>query len=361
MRSPHIAFLALAVAACSSSSNGGTPQSSDGGPPADADANVVVPPPSGDGGSHGCAAGALFPTSAPGLVAALASDGTTVFFTTYPDPRSGGTTGVRYLESVPVAGGTPTQLASGMVGTELASLAVDGNDVFYFMDGYMRSLAKSGAGTPTELAMRASQFDMDATSLFFGGAGVFSVAKTGGMPSTVFTEASGTDTIVALDADSAYYVKLPPFSFGTDAGKKAQTIEKVAKTGGAPITLATVDVSDLEGVAELRVGGGYVVYSTLSDITKTPLVMRIFSVPVGGAATPTKLFETQYDGPIFTVANGFVYYQDPAKDAIEKVAVAGGAAVTVPSTLSTNGAAQFTNDAANIYWSDHGCVFKAAL
>jgi hypothetical protein len=123
----------------------------------------------------------------------------------------------------------PVVLTSGGMG--LTHVAVDEASV-YFLDFYGSTLlrvAKTG-GAPSLLATEAGLLGglaIDATSVYLvAGADVVKVEKAGSTPTIVATTGGPTD--VAVDADSVFF---------TDA-QQGQVL-RVAKSGGAPVVLAS--------------------------------------------------------------------------------------------------------------------------
>jgi hypothetical protein len=145
----------------------------------------------GDAGSDtGTAAGTVYPGTPPHAIETPDSDGTSVFFFT------NGTTNLD-LFSIPVGGGTPTDLAQNATSGSVAfDFLVDDATTLYWSD--------SGSGS------------------------VFSLPKAGGTKTTLATFTSGSSPVqLALDGNNIYALSLTQLA-------------RFPKTGGTPVVLASV-------------------------------------------------------------------------------------------------------------------------
>jgi hypothetical protein len=154
----------------------------DGGAPGDAGSDA--------GTDAGTGAGVVYPGTPPNGISSLDSDGTSVFFFT------NGTTNLD-LFSVPVSGGTATDLAKNATSASVAfDFLVDDATTLYWSD--------SGSGS------------------------VFSLPKIGGTKTMLATFTSGSSPVqLVLDGPNVYALS-------------ATQLTRFPKTGGTPVVLASV-------------------------------------------------------------------------------------------------------------------------
>jgi len=350
-------LLGLGVCACSESddSNGATTSSG-----------------SGTGGSGGsgtttmCGPNLLTQTNLGlvGSMTALISDGTNLFYSTFPDLSGGGAVDKpSHIVRLPVSGGTPVMLATTTgAGTALSSLAIDDTNVYYyFYDAGLSKVAKTG-GTSTMLTdvgllQLTVNFVVDATSIFFADRGVLSrISKDGGTPTELWKDDNVVITNLVNDTDDLYFVGYPPIDFGSDAGiTELSSVYRIAKTGGTPTKIFQVmgDLTLAEDIWLLALDGPNLVYSTSTDPFGDQPVRALYSLAKTGG-TPTKLVE---GGPAFAAQGGTAYYAESGR--LMKVSESGGAPVDL-GVPAPGGAAAMAVDATNVYWERYGCIYKAA-
>ncbi|WP_394844905.1 hypothetical protein LZC95_48650 [Pendulispora brunnea] len=183
----------------------------------------------------------------------LATDGTTVFFTTREN--SGG----NRLRRVPIAGGTSQVLYETTSTTDLTELGLDTNNVY---TAYRRDFLRipKGGGTPTVVA----SFNEEPCRIHYDGAVAFlnlgnTIARlplAGGTPLTVFDGTVDGKTVygclsLAADANNLYFsAYTEPFT--------VEGIFKVAKTGGAAVQIA----AGQKTIYNMGVDAKYVYWST---------------------------------------------------------------------------------------------------
>ncbi len=149
--------------------------------------------------------------------------------------------GTKGVMTVPIAGGTPVQVAPA---SSPFGLAVDGTTV-YFTDGDTIFGVPRGGGTPVSLATNQNfpfELAVDATTLYWssarGAGAISSMPKTGGTPTTL---ASSTGmTRIAIDATTLYFT-------AQNGAPNAGIVASIPLSGGAPTTLVTAQANP-EGI-----------------------------------------------------------------------------------------------------------------
>ena len=134
--------------------------------------------------------------SATSIVAA----GGTVFFTGFV---FGSSDDHAHLMSVPAAGGTPTVIIDGP--ESVSSLTADAQNLYFLVGTTLEKMPIAG-GSPTTLATDAGGFQLalDAANVYFAGAsGIESVPIAGGPVTTIVAGQGGSG--LAVDANSVYW------------------------------------------------------------------------------------------------------------------------------------------------------------
>jgi hypothetical protein len=253
----------------------------------------------------------------------VAADGTNVYWANY---------GTGAVMKVPVAGGTPTVLASSPSAT---GIATDGVNVYWSGGGAFK-IGIDG-GTPDLLS---SNFTNDNVVLgptgLFGTSGsdaLVGVATSGGS-TTQYTDGSGQNTYgLAADSNAVYWS-----NFDGTAAVLATPLD-----GGASITLATGHV-----VFGIVSDADYVYWAEMTNGT-------IMKVPVGGGDATTVAVDLvgadqlAIDGAYLYVTVGF---ESSSPGTIVKIAKDGSSrAVLAAGQIAPSGIAV---DATSVYWSTMG-------
>ncbi len=215
-----------------------------------------------------------------GLVFAMAADATDVY---WAQPSG--------VMKVAATGGPVTQLAPLTSSERVSQIAVDADSVYWLqfpisvaaepnattVPGSLRKAPLAG-GASTEIASFGvtnitGYFTLDAASVYWSDTvhgTIMKAPKGGGTPVTLATGQELPQSLT-VDADSVYWV-----SWAVNA-HKPPWLAKVAKTGGAPVTLAS---SDGEGLGQIAVDATGV-YSLGGQSART----RLLHVPLEGGPT----------------------------------------------------------------------------
>ena len=234
---------------------------------------------------------------------ALAVDGTNLYWT----EDLNGT-----VMKVPLAGGTPTVLASGQYGA--VGIAVDATNVYWATDPadfsgsppsntpFVLAKVPIEGGSPTILV---SNFDgrlsiaTDGTNVYWTAAGslggpmsnraVKKVSVNGGSPTTLASGLVNPESI-AVDSTDVYWTDgIPFFSQGAAA---VGTIMKVPIDGGQPTTIA----SEQDFAAGIAIVGGQVFWSNTGANPGSGAIVGLS----GGAATALAIAQA---GPTYLAAD----------------------------------------------------------
>jgi hypothetical protein len=288
---------------------------------------------------HGCLGGACTASVCQPFVLAshilpydIAVEGGTVYWTDWADQFAGS------VMTVPVSGGTPSTLVSGLDDAE--ALAVNGTDVYWCSvigvanpGSFVSSVPLSG-GAHDALGAGASILVLDATSVY-GAAGtyIWRMPLDGGSMTTLVSN-QATITGLAVDSTSVYW---------TTANTSAApgTLMQMPLGGGASTTLA----SGLASQGSVAVDAANVYWGAASGVMKAPLG--------GGAAT--MLAATHSLVPSLVVDATTVYWLEYAgtpDGAVRSVPIGGG----TPTTLASgqNLPLSIAMDAVGIYWTSYG-------
>ncbi len=277
--------------------------------------------------------------------------------------------------SVPVGGGPPTVLASGLPGP--SSVAVDGKSVYWIAALLQGASAvmklPAGGGTPVTLVSNETpiaSLAVDATSVYWtdsvGGANAYPGHALGGRVSRMPSGGGAEQVLVdgsplapggvAVDATSAYWLGSPgsPTNF-------TNVLQKVPLHGGAAVTLATyqawgagpaVAAVPLPVVAGQTARNVYWIAQPPCPSCTRPSSQppsNLLSVPATGGSTST----------LTTGANGV------AVDSNTLYWTTGGTVMSLPTSGGTpitlanvGGGAGIAVDAASVYWIGPSAIMR---
>jgi Carboxypeptidase regulatory-like domain len=308
------------------------------------------------------------------------------------------------LDSVPLAGGNVTTIASGIgVPNQPQSpvaLAINATSAYWTEAGAFGGCClQAGAGTLKQVALAggavtviASNLDaptaiaVDGTHLVWTEAWrVAASPVAGGSTTTVASGIAGNMARITADATTVYvldgdFIKTIPIAGGqigklaaahgligdisvqdqdlvTDGssvfwtvgvgGGAPPVVQKVAVAGGAPTVLSaeTVFTSPQDCYWRIALAGGNVYWSAGSS-QATPVGCTVMKVPMAGGATTT-VVEVPFMRDFAVDANN-VYFSEVSGGTIQRVPVGGGTPTTVVSALAW----VLTSDANRLYWMD---------
>jgi len=268
---------------------------------------------------------------------ALAVDATSVYWTTSGESTVGGT-----IVKAPLAGGSPTTLATSQV--DNVFIAQDSTSIYWtnhgtsqskYTDGMVMKVSKSG-GTPVTLASNQAGpwgIAVDANSVYWANVfdnTVMKVPLGGGTP-TMLASGQATPSNIVVDKTSVYWTN-------NSAGG---SVMKVPLGGGTPTTLA----SNLNYPLGITVDATSVYWTNHSD-------GRIMKVPLGGGISTILFSGTTSDGPKgIAVDTTSVYWTSGNARTITKVPLAGGSPTTLYSDPSST-PSSIAVDASSVYWTD---------
>jgi hypothetical protein len=211
----------------------------------------------------------------------------------------------------PLTGGTATTLASG-VSSSMARIAVDASHVYVLDGDFIKTLPMSGGTVEKLAAVR-------------GSIGDFSLV----------------DQDIAIDGTSVYW------TIKGVGGAGGPTVQKVALTGGAPVTLSidTALANPQDCYWRIALDAQNVYWSAGSS--EFPIGCRILKVPLNGG-TATTLVDYAYVAD-FTVDGTNVYFMELGSTAgsIQQIPVGGG---TITPLVSGVVGTVLVNDTAHVYW-----------
>lgn len=328
-------FLLPLLAACGGSSPSdpdarATDDASGNPDSADVDAQDVDAP-------DGCpAGGAVEVLGTGGRPAWIAVDDAHVYWVTEGDPNNGYAGGVVMRNAK--TGGTPTTLA--MNETKPVDVVVDATNVYWIRAtaGTIMKMPKAG-GTPTLVATAADarRLAVDDTHLYWtrnanGIGGVSRIALAGGSVEPLVTGRLGVHEL-ALDSSSVFY-------------STSTVVEKIAKAGGTPTTVAGTT-----GLPEGVVLEGSTLF--LRDDSSGGTVK---TVPKAGGTATTIVTDDQPTG--LAVDATHIYWSSDARR-IVRAPLTGG----TPEILAENelNPAELASDECFVYWVDRQTLVGSSL
>lgn len=247
--------------------------------------------------------------------------------------------------TVPIAGGSPTPLVSGL--RKLSSaVAVDTSNVYFASDLRVMKVPIDG-GNPTVIASDSQgpkAMATDATSVYWISEGtqdtpgaVMKAPIDGGGAPAILAPGQFYAEAITLDSQYVYWTTSSIFSH-------LATVMKVPRAGGQPIQLASTNAYH-GGIA---VDATHVYFAFLTGSTAGNAVM---TVPLCGG-TPTSIAETVSVDKIALSATG-VYWVEPyaSGGVMKKDLQCGGPR---PVAGNQNYPSNVTADAANVYWTTTG-------
>lgn len=171
----------------------------------------MAPDASRDGGGSATpfvatAGGCLANVDASWHVEAIVSDGATAYFT-----LAGGDGALHYLASLPLDGSSPAHvLATGAAGATRSDVAVDGSDVYFFFDGELRRVAKSGGDAVTfyrpSAKLDSLRFASDDDGIYFIDGHLVRAPKSGAAPVSLAAGSHGVAEAITVDASSVAWI-----------------------------------------------------------------------------------------------------------------------------------------------------------
>jgi hypothetical protein len=210
-----------------------------------------------------------------------------------------------------------------------AALAVDATSVYWVNSGYDQQ------NPPQTLQNNGS---------------VMKVPLNGSSPPIQLVASQIVPAAIAVDATSVYWTVLSDLQGSAKSGE----IRKIPIGGGAIVPLATGE--NYPGTLALDATNLYwASIDTLSDgyINKVPRT--------GGSAAPVISPSPMYSAMALSVDTNNVYFAEPTKDLVGRVAVGGGTPTIIASGQSRPG--RMAIDATYVYWVANGdsAVRKAPL
>jgi hypothetical protein len=265
-------------------------------------------------------------------------------------------------------GGAPTTVASGQ--SSLSAIAADATNV-YWVNGFEAGsvlAAPLGGGATTTLAAGLDSpvaVAVDATSVYWTNGGndkggsIQKVALSGGSPVTLVPADTGPQAMpfggIAVDATSVYWASAGGW------------IEKVPLGGGTPTTLAQAPTGP-DSVATFVVVAGTLYCYALDAIDE---IVPLLSVPVDGSAPASVLGGVRNSAVGLAVDGSSVYWMelscpttDPGTQAcawsLQKLTIATGAETTLVAGLQSSPSALAVDDTSVTWVNADGSVMRVS-
>ena len=243
---------------------------------------------------------------------AIAVDDSNVYWTNYDDqyaPGGGsGTSGT--VMKVPLTGGTPVALATGLSGP--TAIAIDASNVYF---------ANSVGGT------------------------LKSVPIAGGSVTTLAT--LQTPYGIAVESGVVYWTNYT----GTTGpnGNSYASVMSVAATGGTPKTLTTS--TDAVGAYGIAVNAATIFFTAQNN---TGTATQVESIPLAGSTSPTILASAQQQATAIAVDGTNVYWtdNDPNTGSVSSIPQTGGTPLVLATKSDT--ALGIAVDPSGLYYTASG-------
>jgi hypothetical protein len=263
----------------------------------------------------------------------IAVDATSVYWLDGMASGGGGS-----VMKVPVAGGTPTTLASGSTDA-IERFVVDATNVYWATWSGTIMKVPLGGGTPTKLCSypgnrSTSAIAVDAANVYWSvytGDAFMKVPLSGGVATTVLARQPGMNEIddMAVDATSIYWVVM-------GSSSPDGVVMKMSLTSGVLTTLA----SGQQYPSRIAVDSTSVYW-----ITAAGLLMK---VPLGGGTSTT--LTTSGRGFALDTANAYW----TTAQAVMKVSLQGGIPTTLVQGISCG--YYIAVDATSVYFNGSGLM-----
>jgi hypothetical protein len=239
-----------------------------------------------------------------GIPGAIAVDATSVYWTAGACDQDaecfeqGSPSCTEVVMKIPVGGGTPVTLASGMPYSGSGAIAVDATSVYWTGFDTVMSVPLAG-GTPVTLASGQGGVNavaVDATSVYWTNAGTSANGfADGGVMQVPLTGGATTTLAAGQMLASSLVVGAAGVFWATSAAGGVSSIVTAPRQGGAPTTLASGHFSpggiavDSTNVYWTNARGGIVMTVPIGGGTVTELASGQVT-PVGMAVDDTSLY-----------------------------------------------------------------------
>jgi hypothetical protein len=243
-----------------------------------------------------------------------------------------------------MAGRCLITLASNQAGPY--PIAIHGTNVYWANQGYMipSTIMKVplAGGTPTTLASYPDYSTYGADGIAVGEGSVYWTfgdtlmqVPIGGGPSTAFWTTMGGVGRVAVDATSVYWAALA----------RESTLMKMPLSGGPAVTLASETLSIMRDIA---VNATSVYWASTYNTMQQP--GTITKVPLDGGASTTVESLAPWGMPMAVALDATSVYWTMDDGRILKAPLAGGAPTTIASGVN---AWYIVVDETSVYWADN--------